>query len=47
MGSLYSNNQGAKYLSCVIDIFSKYTWVKTELGEKIKKQKQFFMILLK
>ena len=47
MGSLYSNNQGAKYLSCVIDIFSKQTWVKTELGEKIKKQKQFFMILLK
>ena len=47
MESLYSNNQGVKYLSYVIDIFSKYTWVKIELGENIKKQKQFFMILLK
>ena len=29
MGPLSTNNQGVKYLLCVIDIFTKYAWVKT------------------
>ena len=28
MGSLYSSNCGVKYLLCVIDVFTKYAWVK-------------------
>ena len=28
MGSLSSKNWGAKYLLCVIDVFTKYAWVK-------------------
>ena len=29
MGSLSSNNENVKYLLCVIDVFTKYAWVKT------------------
>ena len=28
MESLYSKNKSVKYLLCVVDVFSKYTWVK-------------------
>ena len=28
MGSLAPNNRGVKYLLCVIDLFTKYAWVK-------------------
>ena len=28
MGSLSSKNKNVKYLLCVIDVFSKYVWVK-------------------
>ena len=28
IGSLSSNKQNIKYLLCVIDVFTKYTWVK-------------------
>ena len=36
MGSLSSKNRGVKCLLCVIDIFTKYPWVK---GFKDKKAK--------
>ena len=29
VGSLFLKNQGVKYLSCVIVIFTKYAWVKS------------------
>ena len=44
MGSLSSNNENVKYLLCVIDIFTKYVWVKPL---KEKNSKQFLMLLLK
>ena len=28
MESLYSKNKSVKYLLCVVDVFTKYTWVK-------------------
>ena len=28
MGSMSSKNQDVKYLWCVIDVFTKYTWIK-------------------
>ena len=28
MGSLSSKNKNVKYLSCVINAFTKYTWIK-------------------
>ena len=28
MGSLYSKSKNVEYLLCVIDVFTKYTWVK-------------------
>ena len=28
MGSLSSKNRGVKYFLCVIDVFTKYTWLK-------------------
>ena len=28
MGSLFSKNKNGKYLLCVIDVFTKYAWVK-------------------
>ena len=36
MGSLSSKNQGAKYLLCVVDVFSKYTSVKPLKDKKAK-----------
>ena len=44
MGILSSFNRGVKYLLCVIDVFTKYTWFK---ALKDKKLKQFVMVLLK
>ena len=44
MGILSSFNRGVKYLLCVIDVFSKYTWFK---ALKDKKLKQFVMVLLR
>ena len=38
MESLSSKNKNVKYLLCVIDVFTKYAWVKTL---KTKKVKQF------
>ena len=37
MGSLCSENQGNKYLLCVVDVFTKYACVKPYL--KYKKSK--------
>ena len=34
MGSLSSKNQGNKYLPSMIDIFTKYTWVKSLKNKK-------------
>ena len=42
--SLSSENKSVKYLLCVIDVFTKYTWVKPL---KNKKGKQFLMLLWK
>ena len=28
MGSLSLNNKNAKYLLCVMDVFTKYAWIK-------------------
>ena len=44
MESLSSKNKNVKYLSCVIDVFTKYAWVKLF---KIETVKQFLMLLLK
>ena len=34
--SLFSKNKNVKYLLCVIDVFSKYAWVKPLQGKKCK-----------
>ena len=34
MGPLSSKNHNVKYLLCVIDIFTKYAWVKSSKGKK-------------
>ena len=44
MKSLLSKNENVKYLLWVIDVFTKYAWVKPS---KDKKVKQFLMLLLK
>ena len=44
MGSLSSKNKNVKYLLCVIDIFTKFPWVK---ALKDKKVNQFLMLLSK
>ena len=36
MTSLSSNNQGVKYLLCVIDVFTKYAWIKPLKYKKAK-----------
>ena len=36
MGSLSSKNRGVKCLLCVIDVFTKYPWVKGFKGKKAK-----------
>ena len=37
MGSLSSKNRGVEWLLCVIDVFTKYTWVKPVKDKKSKK----------
>ena len=44
MESLFSKNRNVKYLFCVIDVFTKYAWVKPLKNKKVK---QFLMFLLK
>ena len=29
MGSVFSKNWGVNYLLCVVDVFTKYAWVKS------------------
>ena len=36
MGSLFSKNKNVKYLLCVIDVFTKYVWVKSLKDKKGK-----------
>ena len=36
MGSLSSVNYGVKFLLCVIDVFTKYAWVKPLTDKKDK-----------
>ena len=36
MESLSSKNKNAKYLLCVIDVFTKYGWVKLLKEKKVK-----------
>ena len=36
MGSLSSKNRNIKYLLCVIDVFTKYAWVKPLKDKKGK-----------
>ena len=36
MGSLSSKNKNVRYLSCVIDVFTKYAWVKPLKSKKGK-----------
>ena len=36
MKSLSSKNKNVKYLSCVIDIFTKYAWVKPLKNKNVK-----------
>ena len=36
MGSIFSKNKNVKYLLCVIDIFTKYAWVKLLKDKKCK-----------
>ena len=37
IGSLTSKTQGVKYLLYVIDVFTKYLWVKYLKGKKARK----------
>ena len=36
MGSLSSKNKNVTYLFCVIDVFTKYAWVKSLIDKKGK-----------
>ena len=36
MESLFSKNKNVKYLLCVIDVFTKYAWVKPLKDKKCK-----------
>ena len=42
MKSFSSKNKNFKYLSCVIDVFTKYAWVKVLKDEKGKSFKCFY-----
>ena len=37
MGSLPSKNKNVNYLLCIIDLFTKYSWVKSLKEKKCKK----------
>ena len=36
MGSLFTFNSGVQYLLCIIDVFTKYPWVKILTNEKVE-----------
>ena len=36
MGSLSSNNKNVEYLLCVVDVFTKYAWIKSFKDKKCK-----------
>ena len=44
---LTSDSQGFKYLLCVIEIYSKYTWVKTLTNTNAKILIDFFVKITK
>ena len=44
MTSSYSNKQAVKCLLCIIDVYSKYTWVKPLNNKKSKKGLDGFMV---
>ena len=44
MGSLFSKNKNVKYSLCVIDVFTKYAWIKPL---KYKKDKTVFNAFIK
>ena len=46
MESLSSKNKNVKYLLCVIDVFTKYAWVKPLKGKKGKAVVNAFMSLI-
>ena len=41
MGSLSSKTRGIKYLLCMIDVFTKYQWVKPLKDKKAKSSPWF------
>ena len=43
MGSLSSKNENVKYLLCVMDVFTKYTWVKPLTDKKGKRDLNAFI----
>ena len=47
MGSLSSRNQGFKYLLCVIDVLTKYAWVKSLTNKKAKTVLYSFVEIVK
>ena len=47
MGSLSSRNQGFKYLLCVIDVLTKYAWVKSLTNKKAKTVLYSFVKIVK
>ena len=47
MGSLSSKNKGIKYLLCIIDVFTKYAWVKPLKDKNDKTVLNAFMEILK
>ena len=36
MGSLSSKNRNVKYLLCVINVFTKYAWIKSLKDKNVK-----------
>ena len=47
MGSLSSKNKNFKYLLCVIDVFTKYAWVKPLKDKKSKTVLNAFIEIVK
>ena len=46
MGLLSSKNRGVKYLLCVIDVFTKYSWAKSLKDTKAKTVLHAFIDLI-
>ena len=47
MGSLSSFNRDVKYLLCLIDVLTKYAWVKTLKDKKAKTNLHGFIEIVK